>query len=298
MKQGLILFRSALVVIVFASMALWGCSSQKPAVKAETQVKEGYSRASEFYQKEEYEKAAAELEPLLFSSRATALEDDVLFLLADSYFHSEQYLLSSDMYDRLLQQVPRSPFREQAGFMLAQSYEKLSPVYELDQEYTRKAIESYSLWLGEYGTRDSAAVSRDLDTYRELLKINPDNASYRERFEGFSREMKRQGSITHATKAIPVLYDKLAASAYSVARQYVVLKKYKAAGIAFDEVVSRYSQTPWYRKALVGRIEVLVKRGKWFEARTAMDQFLQKYPESLEEMKGLREEILRNFSNS
>jgi len=299
MKKGQLLFRNALLLVIgCVSMSLWACSSQKQAVTAETQVKEGYSRASQLYREEEYEKAAAELEPLLFSSRATALEDDVLFLLAGSYFKSEQYLLSSDMYDRLLQQVPRSPFREQAGFMLAQSYEKLSPVYELDQEYTRKAIESYSRWLGDYGTRDSVAVSRDLDTYRELLKISPDNASYRERFEGFSRELKRQGSVSHAMKAIPVLYNKLAASAYSVARQYVVLKKYKAAGMSFDEVIRNYPETPLYKKALVGRIEVLVKRGKWFEARTALDQFLQKYPESLDEMRGLREEILGNFSNS
>ena len=298
MKMGKWLFRSAFLLIACASMGLSACSTQKPAVTAETQVKEGYQRASERYGEQEYEKAAAELETLVFSSRATALEDDVLFLLANSYYQSKQYLLSSDMFDRLLQQVPRSPFIEESGFMLARSYEKLSPGYELVQDYTRKAIASYSRWLGVYGTRDSLAISRDIDTYRELLKINPENPSYRERFMEFDSELKRQGSVTHAMMAIPVLYDKLAASAYSVARQYVVLKKYKAAGISFDEVVRRYPDTPWYRSALVGQIEVLVKRGKWFDARTALDRFLQKYPESLDEMKGLRDEILVNFSNS
>jgi len=230
MKMGKWLFRSAFLLIACASMGLSACSTQKPAVTAETQVKEGYQRASELYGEQEYEKAAAELETLLFSSRATALEDDVLFLLANSYYQSKQYLLSSDMFDRLLQQVPRSPFIEESGFMLARSYEKLSPGYELDQDYTRKAIASYSRWLGVYGTRDSLAISRDIDTYRELLKINPENPSYRERFMEFDSELKRQGSVTHAMMAIPVLYDKLAASAYSVARQYVVLKNIRQQG--------------------------------------------------------------------
>ncbi|KZK74879.1 MAG: hypothetical protein A3K90_10060 [Pelodictyon luteolum] len=284
--------------LVAGTLALASCSSSRPQMSAEEQVSVAYKKAAELYEKKEYENAAAALEPQLFASRATPLEDDVLFLLAQSYYASEQYLLSSDMYDRLLQQVPSSPYREASRYMLAKSYEQLSPGYELDQEYTRKAIGAYSEYLAEYGVKDPASSARDLDTYSELLKIDPSSASYQRGYEAAKLAMARQDSVKHASAAIPVLHNKLGAATYSIATQYVKLKKYKAAAIYFEKVVRNYGDTPWMKKAQAGLVDVLVKRGKWFDAQRALDAYLQSYPEDLEEMKGTREVIMQNFSNS
>jgi len=289
---------AAMILLAAGAAGLSSCSSSKPKLSAEEQVGVAFGKATALYQKEDYEDAAAVLEPQLFASRATPLEDDVLYLLAQSYFASKQYLLSSDMYDRLLQQVPSSPYRESSRYMLAKSYEKLSPGPELDQEYTRKAIEAFSDYLSEYGRQDREAVERDLDTYGELLKIDPENLSYKRSYERAKVAMARQDSVSYAARAIPVLHDKLAEATYSVARQYVILKKYKAAAIYFESVVRTYGDTPWMKKAQAGLVEVLVKRGKWFDAQRALDSYLQSYPEELEQMRGLREEIMRNFSNS
>ncbi|TCD48163.1 outer membrane protein assembly factor BamD [Chlorobium sp. N1] len=289
---------SALILLAAGAAGLSSCSSSKLQMTAEEQVNVAYSKATALYKKEHYEDAAAVLESQLFASRATPLEDDVLYLLAESYYASKQYLLSSDMYDRLLRQVPDSPYRESSRYMLAKSYEQLSPGYELDQEYTHKAIEAFSDYLSEYGRKDRDAVARDLDTYGELLKIDPENSSYRRGYEAARMAMARQDSVTYAAKAIPVLHDKLAAATFSIARQYVKLKKYKAAAIYFEGVVRTYGDTPWMKKAQAGLVEVLVKRGKWFDARRALDAYLESYPEDLEQMKGLRDEIMRSFSNS
>ncbi|ABB24936.1 outer membrane protein assembly factor BamD [Pelodictyon luteolum] len=287
-----------LLLLLSITLTLASCSSSRPKMSAEEQVSVAYRNATELYQKKEYENAAASLEPQLFASRATPLEDDVLFLLAQSYYASKQYLLSSDMYDRLLQQVPSSPYREASRYMLAKSYEQLSPAYERDQEYTRRAIEAFSEYLAEYSLNDAASTARDLDTYSELLKIDPSRASYQRGYEAAKLAMARQDSVKYASAAIPVLHDKLGAATYSIATQYVKLKKYKAAAIYFENVVRNYGDTPWMKKAQSGLVEVQVKRGKWFDARRALDSYLQSYPEDLEEMKDLREEIMRNFSNS
>lgn len=285
-------------LLVAGTLALASCSSSRPQMSAEAQVSVAYQKAAELYEKKEYENAAAALEPQLFASRATPLEDDVLFLLAQSYYASEQYLLSSDMYDRLLQQVPSSPYREASRYMLAKSYEQLSPGYELDQEYTRKAIGAYSEYLAEYGVTDPASTAGDLDTYSELLKIDPSSVSYQRGYDAAKLAMARQDSVKHASAAIPVLHNKLGAATYSIATQYVKLKKYKAAAIYFEKVVRNYGDTPWMKKAQAGLVDVLVKRGKWFDAQRALDAYLQSYPEDLEEMKGTREVIMQNFSNS
>lgn len=56
------------------------------------------------------------------------------------------------------------------------------------------------------------------------------------------------------------LREKLAKNTYYIARQYIQLKKYKASGIYFDEVIKRYPDTIYFEQAWKGRIDVLIKR--------------------------------------
>lgn len=245
---------------------------------------------------EKYEKASLELESLLFTSRATALHDDVLYSLAEAYFLSGQYLLAAEMYGRLLEQVPDSPYLSTARFMLARSHEELSANPELDQEHTRKAVEEFALYLDLYGRRDPEVVSRDVDTYRELLRLEPANIAYRQRYEAAGRELARADSVSYAAAAIPALREKLASGLYLVGKQYLQLKKYKAAAIYFEEVLRRYPESEWFHPSWVGTIKALTLRGKWFDARRALDQYLERYPDRLEQVRGLREEILGRFS--
>jgi len=261
-------------------------------------VNEGYARAVKMYDKKDYDAAALGLESLIFTSRATAVEDDVLFLLAQSYYHSKQYLLASEIYTRLLQQIPSTPYARTAQFMLAKSHEKLSPHFELDQTHTRKAIEQFAVYLDLYPSVDSLSVAGDVETYRELLKINPDSPSYKQNYSKAVSQVSRVDSLKYAVKAIPVLREKLAKNSYSIARQYIQLRKLKAAGIFFDEVIKRYSETVYAPQAWVGKIDVLVKRKKWFEAGQALDQYLQLYPDKQQEMQAVRTKITQNFSNN
>ncbi len=237
------------------------------------------------------------LETLLFTSRATALEDDVLFLLAQSYFHSEQYLLAVDMFTKLQQQMASTPYARTSQFLLAKSYEKLSPNFELDQQYTSKAIENYSIYLDLYPMSDSSKVASDVETYRELLKINPGNESYKQNYATAKAQYARIDSLRYAEKAIPVLREKLAKNTFFIARQYIQLGKYTAAGVFYDEVLKRYSDTIYVKQAWEGKIDVLVKRKKWYDAGQALDQYLQLFPDRQKEMQGIREKIKHNFKN-
>ena len=99
-------------------------------------------------------------------------------------------------------------------------------------------------------------------------------------------------------QAIPALRDKLAKNVYFIARQYVQLKKYKAAVIFYDEIIKRYSDTGYVQQAWAGKIDALIKRKKWFEAGQVLDQFVQLYPGKQLEMKGIREKINQNLKNN
>lgn len=290
--------RSALMLVPACSLLFSGCSSSKVSLDASGSVDGRYAKAAEYYNKEDYEDAALELEPVIFTSRATAFEDDVLFLLGQSYYKSEQYLLAIDMYTRMLQQVPSSPMARQAQFQLAKSHEQLSTHFELDHEHTLKAIQQFSIYLDTYPGRDSSQIVSDVDMYRELLKVNPDNQSYKERYALAKAELESGESQSYAEKAIATLREKLAKNTYTIGKQYIQLKKYKAAGIYFDEVIRRYPDTGYPEQAWKGKIDALIKRKKWFDAGQALDKYLQLYPDKQSEMQETRDRIMKNFSNA
>jgi outer membrane protein assembly factor BamD len=277
------------------TMLLSACSSTKKAVETESK-EERYRVATAELDKKRYDSAILKFEGLMFSTRATPLEDKVLHSLGYAYFQTKQYMLSSEIYRRLLQQTPDSPFAKDAQFQLARSYEKLSPQYALDQEYTVKAINEFRIYIDQYPAQDSERIAGDVETYRELLKLKPDNAQYRAKYEQAMVELSQQSPAKYASTAIPALREKLAHNRFSIASHYARLKKYRPAAMYYDQVIANYSDTVWNEPAWIGKIEMAVKRNKWFEARQAIEQYQLHYPEKKEKVEGTYRKVLKKFS--
>jgi outer membrane protein assembly factor BamD len=289
-------FLSHSVIMLLAAGILMssGCSSTKPPATVSSVLDESYAKAVQLYDKKEYQAASVALESLLFTSPATALEDDIVYLLGLSYYQSDQYMLAAEMFLRMQQQMPSSSYARASQFMLAKSYEKLSPPAGLDQQPTRKAIENFALYMDQYPMKDSSRISSDVETYRELLKINPDNDAYKQRYATASSQFGRIDSLRYSEKAITKLREKLAKNIMIVAREYVQLGKLKAAGIFYDELIERYSDTSYLQQAIEGKIDVLIARNKWFDAGLTLDQYLKRFPDKKREMQGIRNKISPN----
>ncbi|MEI7933442.1 MAG: tetratricopeptide repeat protein [Chlorobiaceae bacterium] len=289
---------SRLVLMLFVTGLLIssGCSTSKPEAKSDSLVNEGYARAVKLYDKGDYPAVIIGLESLLFTSRATALEDDIQYLLGQSYYHSGEYMLAADMFSRVLQ-ISSTPYARTSQFMVAKSYEQLSPHYELDQQYTRKSVEQFSLYQELYSVADSSKIAGDVKTWKELLKINPENIFYKQNYASAMVQYSRIDSLNYSGKAIMTLREKLAKNSFFIARQYVQLGKYKAAGIFYDEVIAHYPDTIYDQPALEGKIDVLIKRKKWFDAGLVLDQYVQLFPEKRKEMQGIRDKITLNCKN-
>jgi len=288
-------FRRFLPPLLSMTMLLSACSSTKKAVETESK-EERYRVATAELDKKRYDSAILKFEGLMFSTRATPLEDKVLHSLGYAYFQTKQYMLSSEIYRRLLQQTPDSPFAKDAQFQLARSYEKLSPQYALDQEYTVKAINEFRIYIDQYPAQDSERIAGDVETYRELLKLKPDNAQYRAKYEQAMVELSQQSPAKYASTAIPALREKLAHNRFSIASHYARLKKYRPAAMYYDQVIANYSDTVWNEPAWIGKIEMAVKRNKWFEARQAIEQYQLHYPEKKEKVEGTYRKVLKKFS--
>lgn len=290
-------FRTFLPAMLCCAMLLSACASSKRA--AVTESKEDRFRvAMAELDRKHYDLAILKLEGLMFSTRATPLEDKVLHSLGYAYFQTKQYMLSAEIYRRLLQQTPDSPFARDAQFQLARSFEKLSPHYELDQEYTVKAINEFRIYLDQYPSQDAERINSDVETYRELLKLKPDNAQYKAKYEQAMSELSQASPAKYSLAAIPVLREKLAHNKYSIASHYARLKKYRPASMYYDQVIANYSDTAWNEQAWLGKIDMAVKRSKWFEARQAIEQFQLHYPEKKDKVDAIYKKVLRKFSTT
>jgi|GEM_PF-136288 len=292
----------ALSTLLCSVILLSSCSSSKSSSSGAgatvVPAEQRYRHATELLSRKKYDNAIIELENLMFSTRATDLEDDVLQSLADAYFRSKQYLLAADTYRRLLQQTPDSPYARNAQFQLGRSYEKQSPFYELDQEFTFKAINEFSTYLDEYPEDDSGQAASDVEMYRQLMAVNPSNSSYREKYEAAMAKLSNDSPSKYSSQAIPVLREKLAHNRFSIARQYEKLKKYRAAEIFFDVVINQYADTKWNEPAWLGKIDAEIRRSNWFEARQTIDAFVERYPDKVKLVEDASRKVLAHDSKS
>jgi outer membrane protein assembly factor BamD len=282
------------------TLPLSSCSSSKSASTAAMKVapaEQRYREATEKIAKKKYSDAIGILESLMFSTRATDLEDDVLNSLADSYFKKKEYILAADTYRRLLQQTPDSPYARNAQFQLARSYEKLSPFHELDQEYTAKAINEFTTYLDQYPSDDSGQAASDAEMYKKLMEVNPTNASYRQKYEEAMATLSNESPARYSSQAIPALREKLAHNRFSIARQYTKLKKYEAAEIFYDVVINQYADTKWNEASWIGKIDMEIKRDNWFEARQSIQAFQQLFPAKGKLVEAAAKKVTAHYSN-
>ncbi|MCS7169453.1 MAG: outer membrane protein assembly factor BamD [Candidatus Kapabacteria bacterium] len=166
--------------------------------------------------------------------------DDALFLLAELRFRREEYIMAAFLYQQLRQAYPQSVYAREALYKIGLSYIALSPPYDRDQEYTHKALQA-------------------LMEFRYLYPA-----------DSLLPEVERQ---------VRRMRNKLAQREYSVAYLYRKLRSPEAALIYYDTVLQQYTDTDFVELAWVGKIEVLVELGRWYEAQQAVDTYRRLFPD-------------------
>ena len=124
--------------------------------------------------------------------------------------------------------------------MLAECYYGLSPNYNLDQVYTKKAIEEYQVFI-------------------DFFPLNE--------------------RVNKAEEKINELNEKLALKNFTVAQIYEKMDYYTASMKYFDYVVETYHDTQYAPKALFGKIMLLMEREREDEALANMKKFMLLFPE-------------------
>ncbi|MFW6100753.1 MAG: outer membrane protein assembly factor BamD [Bacteroidota bacterium] len=195
------IIKIALLLLIIGGLAV-SCQYDKLLKSSNYKLK--YNKALEYYNEGDYVKAQGLFEQLNPVFKATDRADTVQFYLAKSYFKQENYILAENHYQEFVETFGNHEWADEAEFQSAYCNYLLSPRPELEQSYTRKAIEKFDLFITRH----------------------PDHQK-----------------VPQCHEYIQELRDKLAIKAYKSAKLYYDMGDYRAAVVALENCLKRFPET-------------------------------------------------------
>jgi outer membrane protein assembly factor BamD len=228
------------LAILALALALLGCPKELPQ---DTPADELYRIGVENFERRRWERSREALQRFLFQDPGHQKADSAQFLIAETYFSQKQYLTAAAEFLRLAQNRPAGPLADDSRYRSCESYYKLSPRPELDQEYTEQAIEQC----------------------RSVVLLYP-GSPY----------------APHASERTKELTDKLARKYYLNAVYYFKRRAYDSAIVYLEHLLRTYRGAAVEPEALLKLYETYSKLGYSQEAEEARERLVREYPDSPE----------------
>ncbi len=232
---------AAIAVLVIIPFVFSSCGSSKGSNIVTDDPQKAYLIAKAQYDKKDYLEAIDDFNMIKLRFSGSSIIDKAAYYLGMSYYKREEYVLAVYEFENLLKSYPASSLAEDAKYMLGDCYYNLSPKYNLDQTYTRYAIS-------------------ELQSFIELYP--------------------KSRYTYDAEKKITSLKNKLALKIYKSAELYFNLSNYKSALIYYDNLLEEYFDTEYADDALFGKIQVLIIKRRFDDARNEIERFEKKFSAS------------------
>jgi outer membrane protein assembly factor BamD len=235
----------ALIVALLAA-----CASRGPAydtMTADQLLQLGLDEKAE----RDWDEAVAALERFIFQYPTHERYQEARYALGEVYFERREYITAANEFARLATDFPAGDYSDDARFKVCESYYELSPGPQLDQEYTRGAI----------------------DHCQSLLAYYPDS-EYAER----------------ARAMVAELTDKLADKLFLAGDHYYKRRAYDSAIQYFEDLLEQFPASAAAPKSLLRLYESYREIGYAEEAQAARERLLRDFPTS-EEARVVRESI-------
>ena len=127
-----------IIIIGIVALLLFACGGPKP--DGTWTAGEYFKFALQMYEDEDYFEAVNEFTVVTLRYPGSVYSDSAQYYLGMCHFQMDEYIISAAEFNKLVDEMSRSPLVPDAQYMLAESYFELSPRAELDQEYTMQAI--------------------------------------------------------------------------------------------------------------------------------------------------------------
>ncbi len=190
--------------ILFLALTFAGCSEYSKVVKS-SDVDYKYTKAVQYYNKGDYNKALSLFDELGTLLRGSDRSEDIHYYIASCHYNLHDYYFASYYYKNFTKTYPHSERAETALFRSAYCSYLNSPKPSLDQTDTDKAISEFQLFLNRY----------PLSTMKDS-----------------------------ANTMVFELREKLELKAYANAKLYYTTSEYKSATLALRNVLKDFPASP------------------------------------------------------
>ena len=248
-----------LATYVLFALFLTNCGEYQEVLKSKD-LDYKFSKAVEYYDAGEYNKAYPIFDELISLYRGTHKAQEVYFYYAHTLYLQKNYILAGYHFKNFYKTFPQNEQADEAAYLTAYCYYLEAPKHRLDQAYTFKAINEIQLYINTHPKSDKL---EDCNSYMEELR------------------------------------SKLELKSYEIAYQYFKTRQYKAAMTAFTTTVSEYPDTPYREDALYYKTLAAFKLAnnslaslqdeRFTEAKTALNDFEEAFPnnERIEDLRKL-----------
>ncbi len=198
-----------------------------------------WQRAQELFNRERYFRAHETLKDITLNYSGSTFVDSVQFLLARASYEMGDYLVAADEFHRLSSQYAFSKLVGDAAYWESRCFFSQAPSYQLDQDYTSRALDGFQRFLEDYpghSLTDSA--------YSYLSQ---------------SRE-------------------KLARKQYAAAELYFRLSEYASTILYSDLILANYYDSSYASKAHFLKARAFYKLKDWSSAQVALTAYLKTEP--------------------
>ena len=147
-----------------------------------------YSYAKKYFEEGKYSRSIALLEDLIAPFKGTSRGEESLYLLAQSYYNSKDYLSATEMFTTYYNSYPSGEYAEPSLFYAAYGMYLDSPDARLEQSKTYKAIAEFQRYMEEYPKSERSQQAKEYMfelqeklAYKELLasRLYLDLGNYR-----------------------------------------------------------------------------------------------------------------------
>ncbi len=195
------------ILLFFAAIAFVLTTSCSPyeKVRKSSDVNLKLTKANEYYDKKKYQRANELYHDLLPVLRGTRNYEQLFYRYAYTFYYQKDYPTAALYFKNFTGYFPNSKDAEECEFMHATCLVKMSPKANLDQTNTIKSMEAL----------------------QSFINTHP--------------ESKR---LAEANQFIDENRKKLETKEASAARLYYNIGQFKAAAIAYKDVINQYPESP------------------------------------------------------
>ncbi len=237
-------------LLLISSLLFFSCNDFNKVLKSKD-YEYKLRRAEEYFQAKKYRFAEQLYLELFPVYKGTEKFEDLYYKYAYTAFYQKNYMDAENLFKGFLDVFPNSPKAEEVSYMHAYCFYLQSPKIELEQTSTAKTIGMMQTFISN--------------------------------FPGSPR-------VKDANEMIEKSRQKLEVKEYNAAKLYYTLQQYRAAGIAFTNLLNNYpesSRGDEYKLMSIkafyefAKLSIVDKQIERFEkVITEYNDFVDRYPES------------------